>query len=100
MRVRVCRSCRSRLAWAKRAEQKQGPLSVMTRWLVDIAETLRSQSQTRTIDYSLVFSRARALGIVRILGVSFWLAKNVLLAELPEGAEEPIAADPRGPVLG
>jgi hypothetical protein len=65
-------------------------------WLADIAETLRSQ----TIDHSLVFSRARALGVVRILGVSFWLVKNVLRAELPEGAEETIAADPRVPALG
>jgi Uncharacterised nucleotidyltransferase len=69
-------------------------------WLADIAETLRSQSQTRTIDYSLVFSRARAMGIVRILGISLWLAKNVLRAELPKGAEETIAADPRVPALG
>ncbi len=65
-------------------------------WLSDVAETLRSQ----TIDYSLVFSRARALGIVRILGVSFWLVKNVLHAELPKPAEELIAADLRAPVLG
>jgi hypothetical protein len=65
-------------------------------WLADIAETLRSQ----TIDHACVFSRARSLGIVRILGVSFWLAKNVLRAELPKGAEETIAADPRVPVLG
>src|SRR5208282_2315231 len=34
-------------------------------WLSDIAETLRTQ----TIDYSLAFSRARALGIGRILGI-------------------------------
>jgi hypothetical protein len=65
-------------------------------WLADIAGTLRSQ----TIDHSLVFSRARALGIMRILDVSFWLAKNVLGAELPEGGEEAIAADPRVPALG
>jgi hypothetical protein len=65
-------------------------------WLADIAETLRSQ----TIDHARVFSRARSLGIVRILGVSFWLAKNVLRAELPKGAAETIAADPRVPVLG
>jgi hypothetical protein len=65
-------------------------------WLADIAETLRSQ----TVNHSRVFSRARALGIVRILGISFWLAKNVLRAELPKGAEETIAADPRVPVLG
>jgi hypothetical protein len=69
-------------------------------WLSDIAETLRIQSRSRTIDYSLVFSRARALGIARILGVSFWLVKNVLRAELPKPAEEMIAADPRVPTLG
>ena len=53
-------------------------------WLSDIAETLRSQSQTQTIDYSRAFARARALGIVRILGVSFWLVKNVLRAKLSQ----------------
>ena len=65
-------------------------------WLADIAETLRTQS----IDYSLLFSRARTLGTARILGVSFWLAKNVLRTELPQSAEEMIAADPQVPVLG
>jgi Uncharacterised nucleotidyltransferase len=69
-------------------------------WLADIAETLRSQSQPETIDYSLVFSRARALGIARILGVSFWLVKNVLCAELPQTAEAMIATDPQTSVLG
>jgi hypothetical protein len=65
-------------------------------WLTDIAETLRTQS----IDYSLVAVRARGLGIVRILGVSFLLVKNVLRAELPKAAEEMIAEDPRAPALG
>ncbi|MFI5102430.1 MAG: nucleotidyltransferase family protein [Terriglobales bacterium] len=65
-------------------------------WLSDIAETLRTQ----TIDYALVFSRARALGIARILGVSFGLVKNVLHAKLPQPAEEMITADPRVPILG
>jgi|SRR5450631_560927 len=65
-------------------------------WLSDIAETLRIE----TIDCALVFSRARALGIARILGVSFWLVKNVLRGELPKSAEEMIAADPRVAVLG
>jgi hypothetical protein len=65
-------------------------------WLCDIAETLRSQ----TIDYSLMISRARALGVTRILGVSFWLVKNVLRAEVPEEAGEMIAVDPRVPGLG
>jgi hypothetical protein len=65
-------------------------------WLSDIAETLRTQ----TLDYSLVFSQARTLGVARILGVSLWLVKNVLDAELPIPAEEMIVADPRVPVLG
>jgi len=65
-------------------------------WLSDIAGTL----QTQTIDYALAFSRARALGITRILGVSFWLVKNVLRAELPQPAEEMIAADRRVEALG
>jgi Uncharacterised nucleotidyltransferase len=65
-------------------------------WLVDIAETLRSGS----IDYGLVFSNARSLGIARILGVTFWLVKNVLHAELPDAAEEMIASDPAASVLG
>jgi Uncharacterised nucleotidyltransferase len=69
-------------------------------WLSDIAETLQSYSGAQTIDYSLVFSRARALGIARILGVSFWLVKNVLRAEIPKPAQEIIAADPRVPALG
>ncbi len=65
-------------------------------WLSDIAGTLRTQ----TFDYSLVFSRARALGIGRILGIGFWLVKNVLHAELPIAAEEMVGADPRVPALG
>jgi hypothetical protein len=69
-------------------------------WLSDIAGTLQSQSRNQTIDYALVFSRARALGITRILGVSFWLVKNLLRAELPEPAEEMIAADRAVEALG
>jgi hypothetical protein len=65
-------------------------------WLCDISETLRTQS----IDYSLSFSRARDLGVIRILDVSFWLVKNVLRAELPEEAEKNIATDPRVAALG
>ena len=69
-------------------------------WLSDIAETLRSHSQAQPIDYSLAFAQARALGIVRILGVSFWLVKNVLRVQLPRAAEEMITADPRVPAFG
>ncbi len=69
-------------------------------WLADIAETLRSQSRTQAINYTLVFSRARGLGVGRILGVSFWLVKNVLRVDLPEPVEDMIAADSRVPALG
>jgi hypothetical protein len=65
-------------------------------WLADIAETLRQPG----IDYAVVLSRARTLGIERILGVNFWLVENLLYAELPELAREMITADPMVPVLG
>lgn len=65
-------------------------------WILDIAETMRSQS----IDYDVLISRARALGVVRILAVSFWLKKNVLEASLPSRAHEIIDADPGVPALG
>ncbi len=65
-------------------------------WLSDIAETMQAEA----IDYSRVFSQARRLGIARILGVSFWLVKNVLGAELPKPAEEMIADDPKVAALG
>jgi hypothetical protein len=59
-------------------------------WLADIAETLRQQG----LDYALVLSRARSLGIERILGVSYWLVENLLYAELPALAKVTVAADP------
>jgi hypothetical protein len=65
-------------------------------WLSDIAETLRTQD----IDYPPLFSRARALGVARILGVSFWLAKDLLLADIPQAAKDMIAADSQVPMLG
>ena len=65
-------------------------------WLADIAETLRLP----LIDYPLAFSRARALGITRILGVNFWLVKNVLHGDLPEPAGEIAAGDPQAAALG
>jgi hypothetical protein len=65
-------------------------------WLSDIAETLRLPN----IDYTLVLSRARELGIARILAVSFWLVKDELHAELPDVAEKMIAADPQVSALG
>jgi hypothetical protein len=65
-------------------------------WLVDIAETLR----IKTIDYESVLLLAQDIGVSRILGVTFWLVKNLLQADLPEAAEKMIAADSSVPVLG
>jgi hypothetical protein len=65
-------------------------------WLADVAETVRMEN----LDWPLVRSRARKLGIARILGVSFWLVKDVLSAELPAVAEEMVASDPRTDMLG
>jgi hypothetical protein len=65
-------------------------------WIVDIAETM----QTQDIDYKVLVSRARALGVLRILGVSFWLAQNLLQTNLMEAAKQIIVADPQVDALG
>lgn len=65
-------------------------------WVCDIAETLRTQ----TIDYPLVLSRVRSLGIVRIMGVSFWLAEHLLGADIPPLAQQVMTSDPEVPALG
>ena len=64
-------------------------------WLVDIAGTL----QIENVDYGVVLSRARALGVTRILAVTFWLVKEVLHASIPDAAEKMIADDSRVPSL-
>jgi hypothetical protein len=65
-------------------------------WVCDIAESLRTQR----IDDSLVVTRARELGILRMLGVSFWLAQHLLYADLPPAAREIVAHDRAVPILG
>ena len=65
-------------------------------WICDIAETLRTQ----TIDYPLLISRAQSLGIVRIIGISFWLAEHLLKANVSPPAQKMTAADLQIPVLG
>jgi hypothetical protein len=65
-------------------------------WLVDVAQTLR----IKKIDYDLVLTNARTLGITRILGVTFWLVKNVLDAEIPAQADDMIATDQSVATLG
>jgi hypothetical protein len=64
-------------------------------WVCDIAEALRQPT-----DYTQVLERAHALGIARILAVSFWLVKNVLGSPIPKCAEEIVAADEQAPILG
>ncbi len=65
-------------------------------WVADIAETLRLPD----IDHAHAIARARALGIVRILGVSFWLAQRLLGAVIPSAAQAAIDGDPEIPLLG
>jgi hypothetical protein len=48
----------------------------------------------------MLLSRARALGIVRVLGVSFWLVKKVLRGEIPKPAEQIIEDDYQAGLLG
>ena len=65
-------------------------------WVADIAQSLH----VAHIDLALVISRARALGITRILGVSFWLAQHVLGAIIPSPAQGLIDGDSVIPLLG
>ncbi len=65
-------------------------------WLCDIAESVRAQP----IDYPLLITRARELGILRMLGVSFWLAENLLGADLTSKAGEVLASDREVAMLG
>jgi len=59
-------------------------------WVADIAQTIR----TPMIDFSAVATRARALGIARIVGISFRLAEKFLGTNLPPGARTLLARDP------
>jgi hypothetical protein len=65
-------------------------------WVADIAESLRMPG----IDFALVNSRARALGITRILGVSVWLAEHLLAAATPLSTRDLLAYDSEVQLLG
>jgi hypothetical protein len=65
-------------------------------WICDIAETLRTQ----VVDWEVVCARARTLGIVRMLGVSFWLVQRLFGVELPGPAQEIADGDSRVRDLG
>jgi hypothetical protein len=64
-------------------------------WVADIAESLRASN----VDLALVVSRARPLGVARILGVSLQLANHLLQAPLPPAGQALIDHDPQIPEL-
>ena len=65
-------------------------------WVADIAESLRMPG----IDFALVISRARALGITRILAVNVWLAEHLLAVATPLSARDLRAYDSEVQLLG
>ena len=65
-------------------------------WICDIAETLRTQ----VVDWGVVCARARTLGIVRMLGVSFWLVQRLFGVDIPGPAQEIADGDSRVRDLG
>jgi hypothetical protein len=65
-------------------------------WICDIAETMRTQR----VDWSIVYARAHDLGILHILGVSFWLAQRLLDCPLSAPAQTIVSADADVAVLG
>ena len=65
-------------------------------WICDIAETIRTQ----VVDWGVVCARARTLGIVRMLGVSFWLVRTLFGVPIPAPAQEIVDGDPRVRTLG
>jgi len=65
-------------------------------WICDIAETMRTQK----LDWSVVSARAHELGILRIVGVSFWLAQRLLDCPLCEPTQAIVSGDAEVAVLG
>ena len=65
-------------------------------WIADIVESLNVPN----LDLGLVVSRARSIGVMRTLGVSFWLAEHLLGTILPREARDVIEPDSEIPSLG
>jgi hypothetical protein len=65
-------------------------------WICDIAETMRTQK----VDWTVVESRARELGTLRIIGISFWLAQRLLDSPLCQPAQKIASRDTEVAVLG
>ena len=65
-------------------------------WICDIAETIRTQ----TMDWTLFRERAADLGVLRMVGISFWLARRLLECRLPDLAGDFLNRDSEVPTLG
>ena len=65
-------------------------------WVCDIAETMR----TRAIDWELVGTRARELGVLRMLAVSLFLVQVLFGTSLPAPAQAIIDGDSKVRWLG
>ena len=65
-------------------------------WICDIAETMRTQK----LDWLIVEARASQLGILRIVGVSFWMTQRLLDSSLCEPAQRIVSRDSEVTVLG
>jgi hypothetical protein len=65
-------------------------------WICDIAETMRTQ----VVDCEVVCARAREIGVVRMVAVSFFLVRTLLGISMPGPAQEIVDGDPRVRDLG
>jgi hypothetical protein len=65
-------------------------------WVCDIAETIRTQH----VDWAVILRQSRELGILRMMGVSFWLAEKLLDCSLPDPAQKIVSGDPQVSFLG
>jgi hypothetical protein len=65
-------------------------------WICDIAETMRTQ----VVDWEVVCGRAREIGVVRMVAVSFFLVRTLFGISMPGPAQEIVDGDPRVRDLG
>jgi hypothetical protein len=65
-------------------------------WLCDIAAVMH----TLAVDYGVFYERAEGLGILRIVGVSFWLVSELLGIALPTMAQNRVHHDTETVAIG
>jgi len=65
-------------------------------WICDIAETMRTQ----VVDWEVFCARAREIGVVRMVAVSFFLVRTLFGISMPGPAQEIVDGDPRVRDLG